>query len=124
MANIKKDYQNQGKITCNKNILLSIINLATKEISGVAGLTKKSSNPFRKIFSKKGFDGVEVQFNINGLLVVDVYINVYNNCNVPDVAYRVQENIKNSIASMVEMKTAKVNVHVIDVVFPKEEVAI
>lgn len=50
MAEIKKDYTNKGKITCNKNILLSIINLATKEISGVASLTNKFKNPIAKLF--------------------------------------------------------------------------
>ena len=31
---------------------------------------------------------------------------------VPDVAYRVQENIKNSLNSMVGIKPGKINVHV------------
>ena len=121
MAEIKKELTSSGKITCNRNILLSIINLATKEISGVAGLSNRFKNPFTRMFTKKDFDGVKLKFNPNGLLVIDVYINVYNNCNVPDIAYRVQENIKNNIASMVEMKTAKVNVHIVDVVFQKDE---
>ncbi len=122
MTESKKSFVNSGKITCNKTILLSIINLATKEISGVASLTNKYKNSFARLFSKKGFDGVKVKINQNGLLVVDVYINVYNGYSVPDIAYRVQENIKNNIASMVDMRTAKVNVHVVDVVFPKEEI--
>ena len=123
MAEIKKDYTNKGKITCNKNILLSIINLATKEISGVAALTNKFKNPIAKLFSKKGFDGVKVNFDQNGNLFVDVYIKVYNGFSIPDIAYRVQGNVKNNIASMVDMKASKVNVHIVDVEF-KEEVVV
>ncbi len=123
MAELKKDYTNKGKITCNKNILLSIINLATKEISGVASLTNKFKNAFAKLFSKKDFDGVRVSFNQNDELIVDVYIKVYNGFSIPDIAYRVQENVKNNIASMVDMRASKVNVHIVDVEF-KEEVAI
>ena len=123
MAEIKKDYTNKGKITCNKNILLSIINLATKEISGVASLTNKFKNPIAKLFSKKDFDGVRVNFDQNDGLLIDIYIKVYNGFSIPDIAYRVQENVKNNIASMVDMRASKVNVHVVVEEF-KEEVAI
>ena len=65
MAEIKKDYTNKGKITCNKNILLSIINLATKEISGVASLKKKFKKPNTKHFYKKNFYCVGGKLNKN-----------------------------------------------------------
>ena len=56
-------------------------------------------------------------------MFVDVYIKVYNGFSIPDIAYRVQENVKNNIASMVDMKASKVNVHIVDVEF-KEEVVV
>ena len=121
MADIKKEFSNSGKITCNKNILLSIISLATKEISGVASLSNKFKNPISKLFTKKSFDGVRAEFNNEGQLIVDVYINVFNGYSIPEVSYRVQENIKNNIASMVDMKASKVNVHVVDVEIPKDD---
>ena len=52
---------------------------------------------------------------------VDVYVNVYYGYNVSEIAYRVQENIKSSIASMIEIKIDRINVHVMGVDFPKEE---
>ena len=39
---------------------------------------------------------------------------------MPDIAYRVQENIKNSLGSMVGLKPNKINVHVYGVVCDKE----
>ncbi|MGN1162510.1 MAG: Asp23/Gls24 family envelope stress response protein [Christensenellales bacterium] len=119
--NIDVEYQNKGSITCNKNILLSIINLATKEISGVSCLSHDNYSWFKRLFKRNSFGGVKIKFNQSGAILVDVYISVYFGYSVPDVAFRVQENIKNGIAAMIDMKTAKVNVHVIGVDFTKED---
>mgnify|MGYP004642798389 CR=1 FL=1 len=112
---------NKGKITCNRNILLSIINLATKEICGVSRLAPTFKSKIANIFSKNKNDGVAIRFNPNGSLSVDVYIRIFYGYSVPDLAYKVQENIKNGIVAMVDMKATRVNVHIMGVDFEKEE---
>ena len=57
----------------------------------------------------------------NGKLSVDVYVNVFYGYNVSEIAYKVQENIKNSLASMIDVEIDKVNVHVLCVDFIKDE---
>ena len=47
--------------------------------------------------------------------------NVFYGYNVSEIAYRVQENIKNSLSAMIDIDINKINVHVLDVEFPKEE---
>ncbi len=110
----KKTLQKTGKVEIDRDILLSIINLATKEINGVHSLTN-SYLPLLKKIVKPKTEGVSIKFDTNGTLNVDVYIKVYIGYNVPDIAYRVQENIKNSLSSMVGIKPGKINVHVLDV---------
>ena len=125
MGEINRDIldENKGQITCNRNILLSIITLATKEINGVSQLYDGFLSKTKKLFSKKECKGVKIKFDINNNLIIDVYVKVFYGYNVPELAYKIQENIKNNISSMVDMKTAKVNVHVIGVDFAKEELA-
>ena len=53
----------------------------------------------------------------NGKLIIDVYLKVFAGTNIPDISFRVQENIKNNISSMVEMKTGKINIHIVGVDF-------
>ena len=94
---------NKGKVTCNKNILLSIINLATKEISGVSSLCDNFGSGIKKIFSNNYTNGVKIDYGNNGI-DVDVFINVLYGYSVPDIAYKVQENIKNGLSSMLDVK--------------------
>lgn len=119
MAKSSKTLQNKGKVEIDRDILLSIINLATKEINGVESLTNSYLPWHKKVFAPKS-EGVSIKFDLNGKLNIDVYINVYIGYSVPDIAYRVQENIKNSLGSMVGLKPGKINVHVLGVVCDKE----
>ncbi len=110
----KNDQTNNGKITLDRKILVSIINLAAKEIRGVQSVTNSSRPWIKKVFNKYD-DGVDIKFEKNGALIIDVYINVYIGVSVPDIAYRVQENIRNSLATMVALKPLKINIHVLQV---------
>ncbi len=119
MAVKSEDNKNKGKITLDRDILVSIINLATKEINGVVSVGDKNRSWLKKAFNRKD-DGVVVKFEKNGALTIDVYINIYVGSNVPDIAFRVQENIRNSLATMVALKPMKINVHILDVECDKE----
>ncbi|MGN1201098.1 MAG: Asp23/Gls24 family envelope stress response protein [Candidatus Caccovivens sp.] len=110
---------NNGKITLDRKILVSIINLAAKEINGVESVTNSTRPWIKKLFNRYD-DGVEIKFEKNGALTIDVYINIYIGYSVPDIAYRVQENIRNSLSTMVALKPLKINIHVINVECDKE----
>ena len=127
MVNIEDNISaNKGKTTCNKRILLSIISLATKEISGVSELVDTPITAVKRFFKNAESKGVKLKISPNGKITVDVYIKVYSGTSVPDISFRVQENIKNNLASMVDLKTGKINVHIVGVNFvqQKEEGAI
>ena len=108
---------NKGKITCDRKILLSIISLAAKEISGVSELVDTPTTKLKRIINKNDSKGVKLKVLPNGKLIIDVYLKVFNGTSIPDISFRVQENIKNNVSSMVEMKTGKINVHIVGVDF-------
>lgn len=119
MTNTKTTLPKKGKVEIDRDILLSIINLATKEINGVESLTNAYLPIYKKMVKPKN-EGVSIKFDTNVLLNVDVYIKVYIGYSVPDIAYRVQENIKNALNSMVGLKPGKINVHVYGVACDEE----
>ncbi len=113
--------EDKGKITCDRKILLSIISLATKEISGVSKLQDSFTMKLKKMFYKAESTGVKLKISQNGQLIIDVYIRIFSGNIVPDIAFKVQENIKNNIVSMVDMRVSKINIHVVGVDFKTEE---
>lgn len=111
--------KNKGKVNCNKNVLLSIINLAAKEISGVDSLCSNFGSGLKKLFSNNVSEGVKIAYENNGI-TVDIYLNILYGYNVTDVAHRVQENVKNGISSMIDIKVNSINVHIMGVEFGAE----
>ena len=112
-----------GKVYCGKNIMLSIINLSAKEISGVASLCPDFASRFKRMFSSNYFEGVKISYTQNKNLVIDIYLKVFYGYSVADVAYRVQENVKNGISNMISAKIDGINIHVLGVEFSKEDLA-
>jgi len=110
----------KGNITFNDHIILSVINLATKETAGVSSIDTNHMFAPQCWFNKNYSNGVKISY-LNNSMIVDVYINVFFGYNVSEIAYRVQENIKNSIASMIDINIDNINVHVIGVDFSKSE---
>jgi len=117
-SNIKK--QAKGNVTYGSDIVLSVINLATKEIAGVSSIVTKFSSVLKRWFSNNYYEGVKISYNKNAMNI-DVYINVCFGYNVTEVAFRVQENIKNSLSGMIDVKINRINIHVLSVEFPKDE---
>lgn len=120
MSNKEKLVKVKGDVKFEKNIVLSVINLATKEIAGVSSLVLNYGSCLSRLFNKNLYEGVKITYQ-NSVPSVDVYINVYYGFNVSEIAYRVQENIKNSIASMIDMNIDTINVHVLGADFSHEE---
>ena len=117
---IYENSESRGKVTCNKNIFLSIISLATKEIAGVASLCDSFGDGIKRAFSNNYTNGVKITDTKDGM-EIDVYINVLAGYKVPDIAYKVQENIKNGLSSMVNVQISSINVHVQGVDFSGKE---
>jgi len=95
----------EGDVTYGRNVLKSIITLAAQEINGVSCL-----------------DGKEVRIDVNGNVInVDIYIKVNYGISCKQVAFKVQENIKNSVETMTDYKVKFINVNILGVAFVKPE---
>ncbi|MCL2771446.1 MAG: Asp23/Gls24 family envelope stress response protein [Firmicutes bacterium] len=108
-------YSNEkGKVAVDKTILLSVIHLATKEISGVAGMGEAFSVKLRNKSKTSQYDGVKVNYLPNG---IEIFVNiiVYSDVSVPSVSYKVQENIRNGVASLIDNKVLSININVCSV---------
>jgi len=110
----------EGEVSYKDNVVLSIVTLAVQEINGIAGICRNAIPAIKRAFNKKFHKGVIIEF-VEDSVYVDVFVKIKFGYSVRDVAFRVQENIKNSIESMTDFKVGEVNVHCAEVVFGSEE---
>lgn len=94
-----------GDVTYGDHVLLSIVRLATQEISGVGSLQGKG-----------------VRMNVVGNVVnVSVSINVFYGVSCSDVAFRIQNNIKRNIETSTNFKAGKIDVNILGVEYQESK---
>jgi uncharacterized alkaline shock family protein YloU len=105
MSNIRLTSNNKqnGKVVYNTGIVQNIVALAVAEVEGV-------------IPSEGKKEGVSLYLEKDGVYV-DISVVVKYGYNVPDLAYRIQQTVKQSVENMTRYRVAEVNVHIHDVIF-------
>ena len=68
----------------NKNMLVSIVSLATKEIKGVVDVYKSKRLSIKGLFDKNIGKGVKIKYTNIGALI-DIYVIISTDCEVNDV---------------------------------------
>ncbi len=108
MSNFKltSNDKQKGKIVYNAGIVQNIVQIAVTEVEG-ATLAD----------GKRG--GISLYLERDGIYV-DVSVVVKYGYNVPELAYRVQQSVKQSVENMTRFKVAEVNIHIQDVLFTEE----
>ncbi len=106
MASIKYNSPNgqKGRVTYNSDIVSGIVALSLQETEGIQLVPSKSK-------------GIKLCFEKEGVFV-DISVIAQYGYNVPEIAYRIQQTIKQMVESMTKYKIAKVDIHVQSVVFP------
>ena len=105
MSNIRltsKDKQS-GKTLYNAGIVQNIVALAVAEVEGTIPAQGKKN-------------GISLYLEKDGIYA-DVSVVVKYGYNVPELAYRIQNSVKQSVENMTRFKVVKVDVHIEDVVF-------
>lgn len=113
MANFKfgTEHNQNGKISYNAGIVNGIVALAVGEVEGAMLVSGKKR-------------GINLYFEKDGIYA-DVSVMVRFGYNIPELAYRIQQAIKQNVENMTRYKIANVDVHIQDTVFtdtPKKSV--
>ena len=111
-----------GNVKISVDVISKVASIAATEIKGVHGMSSSAIGELAGILGakKKGSRGVKVDLS-DGTCQIDVFIIVEYGVKIPDIAWEVQESVKNNVESMTGMDVSKVNIHVEGVSFEKEE---
>ena len=109
MAKMKviPEFDGDGKVTYNAGIVKGIVVLAVSKVQGVA--LKKGGKKDKLDFNKISFNG--------DVITVDVTVDFMYGYNVPDIAFDIQESIKQNVEAVSKYKVSSVDVHFDNVFF-------
>ena len=105
MSNIKltSEKKQSGKTVYNAGIVQNIVEIDVSEVEGTVTTEGKKN-------------GISLYLEKDGVYA-DVSVVVKYGYNIPELAYRIQQSVKQSVENMTRYKVAKVDVHILDVVF-------
>lgn len=116
----KLEHSDVGSIRIADEVVGIIAGMAATEIEGVAGMSAGLVGGIAEMLGKKNLaKGVKVEVGEREA-AIDLYIIVEYGVRIPDVALKVQENVKRAIESMTGLEVVEVNVHVQGVGFSQE----
>ena len=118
---IEEEIVDEGSIKIADEVVGIITGLAATEIDGVAGMSGGLAGGIADMLGRKSLSkGVKVEVS-DDTASVDVYVIINYGNSIPDVAWKIQDNVKQAIEGMTGLKVKAVNVHVQGVNFPEEE---
>ena len=100
-------------LTVSDDVLAVCAINATLKTEGVAEMAGGITNTISKSIRGKELvaKGAKVTRN-NDQIEIDLHVIVSYGCKIPQVAWDIQDNVKNEIRSMTNMKLNAVNIHV------------
>lgn len=109
-----------GSIRIADEVVGIIAGLAATEIAGIAGMSAGLVGGIAEMLGKKNLaKGVKVEVGEKEA-AIDLFVIVEYGSRIPDVALRVQENVKRAIETMTGLRVVEVNIHVQGVGFQSE----
>lgn len=114
--------ENSGNVKISPDVVSTIAGIAATGITGVAGMNNSIAGGIAEIFnSKKNLSrGVKVDIK-EGTVIIDLYIIVDYGIRIPELAWEVQESVKNDVETMTGLSVENVNIHIEGVSFDKEK---
>ena len=110
-----------GEVKIADEVVAIIAGLAATEVEGVASMAGNITNELvSKLGMKSLSRGVKVTV-LEGVVTVDLSLNIEYGKNVLETSRTVQERVKTSIENMTGLEVADVNIHIASVDMEKEK---
>lgn len=119
---VTEEEETVGNIKISVDVVSTIAGIAASELEGVAYMHGSFAGGIvEKLGAKKSpSKGVKVEMTEDSV-IVDLYIVVDYGVRIPELAWEIQENVKNNIETMTGLDVEKVNIHIEGVSFEKEK---
>ena len=108
-----------GAIRIYKKVISSIAEVSALEIEGVTRISTVFSDKIRKFLGREPANAIKVDIGKNGEVNIEIPLIIAYDYNIPQVADKVQENVRNSVERMTNLSVKNIDVNILGV--EKEE---
>lgn len=102
-----------GQVKISNDVISTIAGLAALEIDGV----EKNTTFTDKLLKN---NGVKIQVDEEEVSL-DIMVMIEYGVSIPDLAFKIQENVKNTVETMTGLNVSQVNIHIQGISFRKEK---
>jgi len=108
--NEKKEDNKLGSINVSNEIIANIVGAAVTEIDGVVSLSGGVADGIAEFLRKKDYSkGIDLEIN-DGKIRIDISVILEFGLRIPDIAWKIQQNVKRRIEEMTDLSVSAVNV--------------
>lgn len=118
---MNQDNNSLGKVEIAPEVIEVIAGIAASEVDGVAQMRGNFASGVAERLGKKNHGkGVKVELTDNGI-TIDVFCAMKFGISIPNVAQKVQDNIRQALLNMTALEIDEVNIHVVGVLFENQK---
>jgi uncharacterized alkaline shock family protein YloU len=112
--------QEVGQVRISEDVVSVIAGIAAAEVDGVVGMSGGLVGDMAEILGKKSLSkGTKVEVGEKEA-AIDLFVVLEYGVRIPEVAQRIQENVKKAVEIMTGLHVVEVNIHVQGVTFGPE----
>jgi uncharacterized alkaline shock family protein YloU len=101
-----------GQIKIHKSVIASIATEATIQIPGVIKVGKDLKTQLFELLGKKEASSINIEFDKNSEATITIPVVVKYDYNIPEIASKVQENVKLAVENATSIAIKEVNVNI------------
>ena len=101
-----------GTVKIHKNVIASIAAMAAGEIGGVKKIGRDFTMGVLELMGKKSLSSIRVTLDKNEEVKIEIPLIIKFGFNIPEVAARVQENVRAALEKMTNLTLKDVDINV------------
>ena len=101
-----------GAVKIHKKVIASIASIAALENEGVKQIGKLANFDIATLLGLKSPGAIKVEFGKNDEIKVEIPLIVKYGCNIPEIAERVQESVRQAIERMTDKIPRDISINI------------
>jgi uncharacterized alkaline shock family protein YloU len=101
-----------GTIRIYKSVIASIASVAALEVEGVKKIGTDFTSGLLELIGRKSLSAVKVEFDKTEDVKLEIPLIIKYGYNIPYIANRVQENVRNALEKMTNLSIKDININV------------